>query len=305
MKKLFILLLVLFCGMQASAQVKKAKAKEPLPQKEMALQLYSIRTIFNAGNYAETHEKIFKQLKQFGYTGVEAASYKDGKFYGVTPEQYKADLAAAGLESMSSHTSHRLSAEELSSGKFEKSMQWWKEAVKAHKAAGLKYIVTPSDHFPKSMAEAKVLCEYHNAIGKLCKENGIKYGYHSHSFEYQKIEGTDQIWYDYFIQNTNPDYVFFQMDVYWCVMAQMSPVEYYKKYPGRFTCLHIKDKYELGQSGMLGFDAIFKAYKISGMKDFVVELERTDGYIDIMEGVKRSATYLRKSKFVKPSYRNL
>ena len=86
-------------------------------------------------------------------------------------------------------------------------------------------------------------------------------------------------------------------------MAQQSPCEYFKKYPGRFTCLHIKDKYELGQSGMVGFDAIFRNYKTSGMKNFVVELERTDGTIDIMEGVKRSANYLRKSKFVKPSYK--
>ncbi len=305
MKRVLILLFVLLNVIQVSAQVKNTKTKAPLPNKEMALQLYSLRTVFNAGNYSETHEKIFKQLKKFGYSAVEAASYSDGKFYGVSPEQYKADLEAAGLESMSSHTSHRLSAEELASGNFEASMSWWKDAIKAHKAAGMRYIVTPSDHFPKSMAEAKVLCNYHNAIGKLCKENGIKYGYHSHSFEYKKIEGTDQIWYDYFIQNTNPDYVFFQMDVYWCVMAQMSPVEYYKKYPGRFTCLHIKDKYELGQSGMLGFDAIFKAYKVSGMKDYVVEMERTDGSIDIIEGVKRCATYLRKAKYVKPSYRNL
>ena len=300
MKRIFLSLLVLLCGMQMSAQVKKAPANtEP---KQIALQLYSIRTVFNAGNYAETHEKIFKQLKQFGYTAVEAASYDNGKFYGVKPEQYKADLEAAGLQSMSSHTSHRLSAEELASGKFDASMKWWKEAIKAHKAAGLKYIVTPSDHFPKTMAEAKVLCEYHNAIGKLCKENGITYGYHSHSFEFQKIENTDQIWYDYFVQNTNPEYVFFQMDVYWCVMAQMSPVEYFKKYPGRFICLHIKDKYELGQSGMVGFDAILKAFKTSGMKDYVVEMERTDGSIDIMEGVKRCAKYLQKAKYVKPSY---
>ena len=38
------------------------------------------------------------------------------------------------------------------------------------------------------------------------------------------------------------------------------------------------------------------------MKNYVVELEGTDGTIDIMEGVRRSAEYLRSSQFVKASY---
>lgn len=271
-------------------------------KKQIALQLYSIRTVFNAGNYEQTHADIFKKLKSYGYTGVEAASYDNGKFYGQAPEKYKADLEAAGLVSFSSHTKHALSKEDLAAGKIEEGVNWWKKAIAAHKAAGLKYIVTPSDRFPQNMKEAETLVKYHNAIGKMCKEAGIKYGYHSHSFEFEKIGDTDEIWYDYFVKNTNPEYVFFEMDVYWCVMAKCSPVHYFKKYPGRFECLHIKDRYELGESGMVGFDAIFNAYKTSGMKSFVVELERTDGTIDIMEGVKRSADYLLKNKFVKASY---
>lgn len=34
-------------------------------------------------------------------------------------------------------------------------------------------------------------------------------------------------------------------------------MDYMKKYRGRFEILHIKDKNEIGQSGMVGFDAIF------------------------------------------------
>ncbi|MBP3774550.1 MAG: TIM barrel protein [Bacteroidaceae bacterium] len=272
-------------------------------QKEMSLQLYSLRTLIGKPElYAKNHAEVFKKLKQYGYTGAEAAHYGDGKFYGVSPEQYKKDLEDAGLKSVSSHTAHRLSKEELANHDFTAALEWWDEAIKAHKAAGMKYIVTPSDHFPKSLKEAQTLCDYHNAIGQKCKAAGIKYGYHSHSFEYEKIEGTDVLWYDYFIQNTNPEYVFFQMDVYWCVMAKQAPVHYYKKYPGRFELLHIKDRYELGESGMVGFDAIFNNYKLSGMKGYVVEMEHTDGTIDIMEGVKRCAQYLQNLKEVKASY---
>lgn len=277
---------------------------EAYAKKDMALQLYSIRTLIGKPElYAKNHVEVFKKLKAYGYSSVEAASYNEGKFYGVAPEQYRKDVEDAGLVSLSSHTGHRLSQEELASGDISASLAWWDKAIPAHKAAGLSYIVTPSDHFPKSMKEAEILCKYHNAIGQKCKAAGIQYGYHSHSFEFKPIEGTDQFWYDYFIQHTNPEYVFFQMDVYWCMMAQQSPVEYFKKYPGRFTFLHIKDKYEVGQSGMVGFDAIFKNFGLSGTKGYVIEMERTDGTIDIMEGVRRSAEYLQKSKFVKSSYK--
>ena len=297
--------IVLMSAMLVAACGQQPKAQEPV-KKDMGLQLYSIRNVIgNAEKYAANHEEVFKALAGMGYTAVEAANYdgEQGLLYGVKPEQYKADLEAAGLRSLSSHIGHSLSPEELKSGNFDESMKWWDKAIAVHKAAGCSYIVTPSFPVPDNLKDLKTYCDYFNAVGKKCAEAGMLYGYHNHAHEFNKVE--DKVVYDFMLENTDPNYVFFQMDVYWCVMAQMSPVEYYKKYPGRFTCLHIKDKYELGQSGMLGFDAIFKAYKISGMKDFVVELERTDGSIDIMEGVKRSATYLRKSKFVKPSYRNL
>jgi len=134
----------------------------------------------------------------------------------------------------------------------------------------------------------------------MCKDAGIEYGYHSHSHEFQKVG--DQVWYDYFIAHTDPSLVFFQMDVYWAVMAQQSPVEYFKKYPGRFHVLHIKDKYEIGESGMVGFDAIFRHATDAGLRDYVVEIEGTDGTIDILEAAKRSANYLRALRSVKKSY---
>ena len=67
--------------------------------------------------------------------------------------------------------------------------------------------------------------------------------------------------------------------------------------------LHIKDLYELGQSGMLGFDAIFQNAGLCGLENYIVELEGTDGTISIMEGVRRSAEYLNNAKFVKKSYK--
>ena len=298
-KYILLLVLTLFLG-NASAAVKSA-AKKELPKKEMCLQLYSIRDLIgDAQTYAKNHVTVFKQLAKMGYTGVEAANYDNGKFYGVSPEQFKADVEAAGLKVVSSHATRGLSDEEIKNHDFTEAMKWWDQCIAAHKAAGMKYIVTPYGGVPKDLKDGQVWCDYHNAIGQKCRESGIKYGYHSHSHEYQKVDG--QVWYDYMLNHIAPENMFFQMDVYWAVMAQVSPVSYFKKYPGRFKLLHIKDKYELGESGMVGFDAIFRHAADAGLENFVVELEGTDGTIDIMEGVRRSANYIRSSNFVKASY---
>ena len=286
------LLLFTACG-------QKESAKEPV-RKEIGLQLYSIRNVIgNPELYAANHEEAFKALAEMGYTAAEAANYGDGKLYGVEPEQYKADLEAAGLKSLSSHTGHALSPEELASGNFEESMKWWDQAIDAHKRAGCKYIVTPSFPIPDNLKDLKTYCDYFNAIGKKCKENGILYGYHNHSREFEKVE--DHVVEEYMIENTNPEYVFFQLDVYWAVMGRAYPVELFRKYPGRFTLLHIKDHRELGESGMVGFDAIFNNADVAGMKDHIVELEAfTNG--DWKESIKMCADYLLKSDFVKASY---
>ena len=152
---------------------------------------------------------------------------------------------------------------------------------------------------PKTMKEMKMYCDYFNEIGKRCQQNGMKFGYHNHAHEFQKVEN-QAVMLDYMIENTNPEYVFFQMDVYWIVRGQHSPVDYFNKYPGRFTVLHIKDDKEIGDSGMVGFDAIFRNAKVAGVKHIVAEIE---GYsCPVEESVKKSLDYLLDAPFVKSSY---
>ncbi len=299
MKKIAIIMMSAAAMLLASCCANNKECTE-LPSKEISVQLYSIRSVIgNPELYAANHEEAFKALAEMGYTSVEPANYKDGKLYGIEPAQFKADLEAAGLKALSTHINRGLSPEELESGNFEEALKWWEQAVAAHKEAGCKYIVCPSFRVPETLAGLKTYCDYFNAIGKLCKENGLSFGYHNHSFEFNKVE--DQVVYDFMLQNTDPEYVFFEMDVYWTVMGKNYPVEYFKKYPGRFTLLHIKDHRELGESGMVGFDAIFKNADVAGMVDYVVEIEAFTNN-DWKESLKMCADYLRSSCFVKESY---
>lgn len=301
-KSNILIMSVALAGSLVSCQPKQS-TENVLPDKEIALQLYSIREVLgDSASYADNHAEALPQLREMGYTAVEAANYGNGKFYGISPEQFKADCEAAGLTPLSSHATRPLNDEELASGNFENAMQWWDEAIAAHKAAGMTYIVSPWTNVPDNIDQAKVICDYHNAVGQKVREAGLKYGYHTHSHEFNKINGTDTLWIDYMMENIAPENMFWQMDVYWAVMAGKSPVEQIKKYPGRFALLHIKDLYELGESGMVNFEPIFNKADLAGMESYVVEQEGTDGSHSIMEGVAMSADYLRRADFVKPSY---
>lgn len=286
--------LLIGCSTPKENKTQSGDAGSTIPEKkEIALQLYSLRD-----EISKDYNGVITKVGEMGYTAVESADYSDGKFYNRTPEEFKSDLSKAGLVFLSSHTNRELSDVELASKNFTEALKWWDQAIDAHKTAGAQYIVDPWISVPKTLKDLQTYCEYLNEIGKKCQEKGLKFGYHNHAHEFTKIE--DKMMYDYMLENTNPEYVFFEMDVYWTVIGQQSPVEYFKKYPGRFTLLHIKDDKELGESGMVGFDAIFKNTDKAGTKYLIVEVEKYD-YAPL-ESVKISLDYLLNCPLVKTKY---
>lgn len=299
--RLFNTVIMAACSAFLLASCCSAEQKECCPaEKDMCIQLYSARDLIgNAEKYAANHEQVLKALAEMGYTSVEAANFGDGKFYGVAPEQFKADVEAAGMKVLSSHTGRRLSAQELATGDISESLAWWDEALPAHKAAGMEYVVIPSIGKPATLKELQVICDYFNAVGKKCNEMGMKFGYHNHAYEMETVE--DKIMIEYMLENTDPALVFYQVDVYWAVYGHYSPADLFNKYPGRFTLLHIKDKKEIGQSGMVGFDAVFGNAEVAGIEGYVVEVEGCRNEA-ALEGIRVSADYLRKAPFVKTSY---
>lgn len=283
--------------MLPSGVLAKADKKQ---KKEIGIQLYSVRSLIGSfGHDQQDYKPVLKMLSDMGYTSVEAASYKDGKFYGKAPEEFRRDVEAVGMKVLSSHCSKNLTKEEIASGDFAESLAWWDECIAAHKAAGMEYIVTPYLAVPKTLKELEAYCNYFNEIGKRCNAAGIKYGYHNHAHEFQKVED-QEVMLDYMLQNTDPENVFFEMDVYWTVIGKASPVDYFEKYPGRFKMLHIKDNREIGQSGMVGFDAIFANAATAGVENIIVEVERYS--YDVPKSIELSIEYLQNAPFVKASY---
>jgi len=257
--------------------------------KNIGLQLYSIRdSIYK--NVPAAIEKVGRM----GYTFVEPAGYNNGKFYNMDPAEFKVLCNKNGLGLLSSHTGQNLP----DASNWDKTMAWWDACIDAHSAAGIKYIVQPfmDGNAYTSLETLKKYCDYFNAVGEKCKAKGIRFGYHNHDKEFStQLEG--QTIYDFMLANTDPSKVMFQLDLYWCVEGGKNPVDYFNKYPKRFVSWHIKDEKEIGASGKMDFEAIWKAAKKSGMKYGVVEVERYN--FDEYTSCKKSLDFLTAAKYVK------
>jgi sugar phosphate isomerase/epimerase len=64
--------------------------------------------------------------------------------------------------------------------------------------------------------------------------------------------------------------------------------------------LHLKDQKELGQSGMVGFDAILNNVATAGAKYMVVEVEKYN--YKPLESIKMSYDYLKNNPLYKADY---
>ncbi len=181
-------------------------------------QLYTIlRT-----NQARSLEAL-KQISEIGFAGVELMGTNT---CGLTTEEYKKYITDLGLDPISSHN--------LSS---EADFEWAREM-------GIRYNDVRPDLGNGTYDDIMRAAEDMNAQGKLRAKHGIKAVLHNHSQEFRKITGKedeeDRI-YDLLIKNTDPEFVNFELDIGWCAFSGCDPIEYVKKYAGRFPVVHVKE----------------------------------------------------------------
>ncbi|MDR0572495.1 MAG: sugar phosphate isomerase/epimerase [Tannerella sp.] len=258
--------------------------------KYLGLQLYSLKEMIKD----EGIQKTLKLVAKMGYTSLETAGYNDGKLYGVAPAELKKMVDDLGMRLTSSHLSHNISEDR------DADMAWWNKAVDAHNAAGVKYMVMPSSPLEGgggvTLDDVKRYGDYFNEIGLISAGASIQFGYHNHDGEFQnKVD--DVPVYDLMLENTSPDHVMFQLDVYWIKKGGYDPVDYMKKYPKRIKVLHIKDETAIGAQNTVDYKAIFDQAYANGVKDWYVEVERYDTTPE--EDVKKSADFLLSADFVK------
>ncbi len=257
-------------------------------EKNIGLQLYSLRDMVRTDGI----QAVLELVAKMGYTNLETAGYGDGKIYGLDPKDFQKRVSDLGMKVTSAHLGQSYSKE-----KEAEVWAWWDQAIDAHQKAGFKYMIMPSMPVGEksSLDDLKLYCDYFSKIGAKTSKAGMLFGFHNHAGEFKKIG--DNVIYDYMLEHTDKDNVIFELDVYWCQVGGASPVEYLKKYNKQIIVTHIKDEKEIGASGDIDFEAIFKQMNKNKMKDWYVEVER---YTDNpQKSVKESFDYLNKAKYVK------
>lgn len=258
------------------------------------LALYTVRD--DMGNDAKA---TLKAVADAGYKNIEAAGYSEGKFYNMSPSDFKNLLKEVGLKPISTHQGS-VTLENADA------------MIADVKAAGFEYFVIPVppmglfkvDQTTRTMSMtggAANLSEIINTLGKKCHEAGLKLLYHNHDFEFMKdADGIVTI--DYLLEHSDPKYVNFQMDLYWVTKAGADPVAYFEKYPGRFIIWHVKDMDEQGRfapvgNGNIDFARILAKKELSGMKYYMVEQDMTFDGMKPLEAIKISHEGIKKIGF--------
>ncbi|PKA99835.1 sugar phosphate isomerase/epimerase [Flavobacteriaceae bacterium MAR_2009_75] len=258
------------------------------------LALYTLRD--DMGSDAK---ETLKAVADAGYEYIEAAGYEDGKFYGMSPSEFKAYLNELGLTPVSTHQGSV-------------TLENAEEMMADVKEAGFQYFVIPVppmglftfDQATKTMgmtSTPKELSEIVNELGKKADEAGLKLLYHNHDFEFMKDDnGVVPI--DYLLENSDPKYVNFQMDLYWVTKAEADPIAYFDKYPGRFKIWHVKDMDDEGRfapvgKGNIDFKKILDQKEKSGMEYYMVEQDMTFDGLEPLEAIKISHEGLKTIGF--------
>ncbi|MEL6273585.1 MAG: sugar phosphate isomerase/epimerase [Bacteroidota bacterium] len=106
-----------------------------------------------------------------------------------------------------------------------------------------KYLVLPAiNEGRNSLDDYKKLAEEFNQFGEQMAKYDMQFVYHNHGYEH--IEMDDEIPMHFLLKNTNPDYVQFELDIFWMQAAGANPIEFLKNYPNQYKLLHIKDASE-------------------------------------------------------------
>jgi sugar phosphate isomerase/epimerase len=257
-------------GCSSSARFNGSKDK-------FGLQLYSLRD-----DLPKDPKGVLKQVASFGYTQVEGYEGPKGLFWGMTNKEFKSYLDGLGLQYVSSHCAYTKDLEK-----------------KADEAAeiGMKYLMCPYLGAQKNLDAYKKFAEGFNKAGEICKQRGLRFAYHNHDYSFKKVAG--EYPQDVMMQNTDKALVDYELDMYWVVAAGQDPVEWFKKYPGRFVLGHVKDRKgdktaTLG-TGTINYPAILKEAGKAGMKYLIVEQEHYEGTTPIA-AAKADADYMKNLK---------
>ncbi len=230
------------------------RRREPL--QAIGIQLYSVRS-----EMARNFEGTLERVAEIGYQEVEFAGYFDRP-----PAKVKTILQRHGLRAPAAHVTIDVIRRD------------WARTLDAANAIGHRYIVVPwlPEQDRRTLDDYKRVANEFNRLGAEAKRSGIRLAYHNHDSEFVPVDG--RLPYDILLAGTLPDLVAFELDLMWIVKGRRDPLAYFRRYPGRFEMVHVKDstgapvhrQVDVG-AGTIDFRSILEQREQAGIRHAYVE----------------------------------
>lgn len=233
------------------------------------------------------YEKTLEQIAEIGYDMLEF-----GGHYGPSKQSFMQLLKRLNIKPIAGGTSMDPLLKEP-----EKHIE---EQLSMNKKYLVCYWPWLSSAENLTTDDCKKAADNLNRIGQKCKKAGIRFAFHNHDMEFKATPEGD-VPFDILLQNTEPDLVTTQIDLYWIKKGGGDPISYFNKYPGRFELCHIKDMddtperdFACAGSGIIDFPKIFAKSKTAGIKHYIVE---HDDPKNPMQCARTSYNYLSGIRF--------
>jgi sugar phosphate isomerase/epimerase len=238
--------------------------KGRVPPDQISIQLFTLRD-----QLAIDLEGTIAALSEIGYTKVEHAG-----FVGRTVQEFKAVLDANDIVSTSGHV--------LIPQPFDPAA--WSASLANANILGSTYIVHPffginfaTGEVTRTTAAWQAFARDMNQAGRMAQDAGLQLGYHNHNWEFFRLtDDPSRTAYDVFTDETDPDLVHLEIDLFWAIRGARDPVDLIEANKGRVLQYHVKDMNRLGSfedpgQGLLDFPGIFQHSKEAGVVEYIVE----------------------------------
>jgi sugar phosphate isomerase/epimerase len=170
----------------------------------------------------------------------------------------------------------------------------WAKALEDAAAMGQKFLVNPwIDEPVRNQPDAwKRAADVYNTAGAAAQKHGIQFCYHNHNFEfYPRQDLGGKLPFDYLLETCDPRLVKMEVDLCWISAAGKDPLDYFRRYPGRFPLVHVKglkkvpaasptpvpidkvlpDVTDVGHEDVIDWKRIFAQSKQAGIQHYFVE----------------------------------
>ena len=209
------------------------RGRHSISDDEISIQLWNFAAYVGFGTDAATQaraEEVLRRLGEIGYRNVEPFT-----FNGLTAAQFKALLDRYHLKAPSRHG-------DVSITNFATTLADSKTLRQRYVGSG--GFPTPGiGSYEHTLATAIVM----NELGRRSVRNGTgKFYGHNHQGEFRTTyvdpaTGETKSAWQILVENTDPRYVTFQLDVLWATDGGADPVDLLRRFGSRIFSLHVKD----------------------------------------------------------------